>query len=68
MDNNTEKTPADILIFTLKERNISVKRGEIESAFRDEASSAENAKWVSDHLNYDTLLTREELDLYVSSA
>lgn len=60
------KNPADILISALKERNISVKRSEIESAFDDEASTAENAKWVSEHLSYDTLLTKEELALYVS--
>jgi len=57
------KNPADILISALKERNISVKRSEIESAFNDEASSAENAQWVSEHLSYDTLLTKEELVL-----
>lgn len=60
------KNPADILISALKERNISVKRSEIESTFGDEASSAENAKWVSEHLSYGTLLTKEELALYVS--
>lgn len=43
-----------------------MKRSEIESAFNDEASSAENAQWVSEHLSYDTLLTKEELALYVS--
>lgn len=57
------KSPADILISALKERSISVKRSEIESAFDDGASSAENEKWVSEHLSYDTLLTKEELDL-----
>ena len=61
----TAKNPADILISALKERNISVKRGEIESALNDETSHAENAKWISEHLSYDTLLTREELTLYV---
>ncbi|BCR89107.1 uncharacterized protein ACHE_50305S [Aspergillus chevalieri] len=60
----TTENPADILISALKERNISVKRSEIESAFNDEASSAENAQWVSEHLSYDTLLTKEELALY----
>lgn len=58
--------PADIVISALKERNISVKRGEIESAFGDETSEEHNAKWVSEHLCYDTLLSREELMLYVS--
>lgn len=61
----TKKNPADILISALKERNISVKRSEIESTFDNEAGSAESAKWVSEHLGYDTLLTKEELALYV---
>lgn len=60
----TPKSPAETLISALKERDISVKRGEIEATFSDEASKAENAKWVSEHVNYNTLLTREELDLY----
>lgn len=61
---NTPKSPAETLISALKERDISVKRGEIEAAFSDEASKAESAKWVSEHVNYNTLLTREELALY----
>lgn len=60
------RTPADSLITALKERNISVKRGEIETALNDATSKAENTKWIAEHLSYDTLLTREELELYVS--
>lgn len=62
----TPKTPADSLISALKERNISVKRGEIETALNNATSKAENTKWIAEHLNYDTLLTREELALYGS--
>ena len=63
---NPPKTPADSLITALKERNISVKRGEIETALNDATSKAENTKWIAEHLSYDTLLTREELELYDS--
>lgn len=63
----TPKNPEATLISALKERDISVKRGEIEAAFSDEARKAENAKWVSEHVSYDTSLTREELALYGSS-
>lgn len=57
------KNPADRLITALKERNITVKRGEIEPALNDATSKAENTKWIAEHLSYDTLLTREELEL-----
>ena len=63
---NPPKTPADSLITALKERNISVKRGEIETALNDATSKAENTQWIAEHLSYDTLLTREELELYDS--
>lgn len=57
-----EQTLTDKLISILKVRDIPVKRGVIESAFEDDR----NAQWASKHLRPDTLLSKDELALYVS--
>ena len=57
-----EHTLTDKLISVLKARDIPAKREVIESAFEDDR----NAQWASEHLRPDTLLSKDELALYVS--
>lgn len=57
-----EDTLTDKLISILKDRNISAKRGVIDSIFEDDR----NVKWASKHLRPDTLLSKDELALHVS--
>ncbi|EKV10713.1 hypothetical protein PDIG_55510 [Penicillium digitatum PHI26] len=52
-----EDTLTDKLISILKDRNISAKRGVIDSIFEDDR----NVKWASKHLRPDTLLSKDEL-------
>lgn len=54
--------PADVALAAFAERNIPIKREELESIFDREPSSA---KWVLEHLSNDTLLSKEELSLCV---
>ncbi|KAL4916903.1 hypothetical protein BDW62DRAFT_92917 [Aspergillus aurantiobrunneus] len=56
--------PLEVVISALKDRDISLKRDEIKTAFHDTASSAKNTEWVREHLTPDTLLSQEELKLY----
>lgn len=56
-------TLTDQILATLKERDLLAKRDVIESALADPATE----EWVSKHLNPSTLLSREELVLYVSA-
>lgn len=60
-------TLTDVVISTLKQRDLLVKRDVIASAFSDPATSHLNAEWVSKHLRADSLLSREELTLQVLS-
>ncbi|KAJ5365047.1 hypothetical protein N7517_007933 [Penicillium concentricum] len=54
-------TVTDKLISILKDRDIPVKREVIVSAFKEDR----NAQWVSKHLHPDTLLSKDELALYL---
>ncbi|KAJ5824445.1 hypothetical protein N7447_006785 [Penicillium robsamsonii] len=56
-----EDTLTDKLISILKDRDIPAKREVIVSAFEDDR----NAKWASKHLRPDTLLSKDELALYL---
>jgi hypothetical protein len=60
---NASSEPANVLLNALRDHEIPIKRAEASSAFNDEKETAENAKWMMDYLNHDTLLSREELDL-----
>lgn len=60
-----EVTSVDGILSILKERDILVKRDVIESALEDPATGPENAEWVFKHLRPETLLSKEELSLYV---
>lgn len=61
------ETLTDVVISTLKQRDLLIKRDVIASAFTDPATSHHNAEWVAKHLHPDTLLSREELTLQVPS-
>lgn len=52
--------PENLLISAYTERNIPYKRDQIQSAL-----SGCDHTWLSEHLSYDTLLTRDELTLYI---
>lgn len=56
-----DDTLIDKLISILKVRDIPAKRELIESAFEDDR----NAQWAFKHLRSDTLLSKDELALYV---
>ena len=64
--------PANHIVSAYKERNISPDVDQIYSTFpeyndrRGVDRDDRNARWVSKHLKYDTLLSREELALYIS--
>ncbi|KAF2877588.1 hypothetical protein BDV95DRAFT_481501 [Massariosphaeria phaeospora] len=61
-----EEDAAHHLLNVLEEREINVDLDNVLSAFEDESSKAEVASWVNDYLHEDTLLTKEELELYRS--
>jgi hypothetical protein len=57
-------SPQERYVSALKERNISYKRDDIESAFNAASKAGrENAQWVADNLGSETLLSREEANL-----
>jgi hypothetical protein len=53
------KTPTGQILSILKDRDISIRRDVIDSAFED----VRNVEWASKHLRPDTLLSKEELAL-----
>jgi hypothetical protein len=58
------KSPQECVITAFKDRNIPYKRDDIESAFNNASGDCSvNTKWVSDHLGYETLLSKEETAL-----
>lgn len=58
-------TLTDQILAALKERDLLAKRDVIESALKDPVTGQETEEWVSKYLNLSTLLSREELALYV---
>lgn len=58
-------TSIDEILSILKERDILIRRDVIESALEDPVTGPGNAEWVSRHLRPETLLSKEELSLYV---
>lgn len=62
-----EEQAAHHLLNVLEERGLTVDLDKILLGFEDEHIKQEAATWVQEYLNEDTLLTREELELYVYS-
>jgi hypothetical protein len=56
--------PADKVLSILQERNLMAKKDAIESALKDSETGHKNVEWVSSHLQPETLLSKEELNLY----
>lgn len=52
-----------MVISALKDRNLPQNRNEIAAAFHDRINSTMYVEWVQEHLNSDTLLSQEELEL-----
>jgi hypothetical protein len=51
------------VVAAFRERNIPVKREDIEAALQDTSNTIATRKWVVDHLGAHTLLSKEELTL-----
>lgn len=58
------KSPAEQVIAAFRERDISFRKEIIESVFDNEPDGPANATWVSNYLRPDTLLSKEEINLY----
>ncbi|RWQ93808.1 hypothetical protein C8Q69DRAFT_509030 [Paecilomyces variotii] len=58
------KSPAEQVIAAFRERDIPFRKEIIESAFANEPDGPANSTWVSNHLRSDTLLSKEEINLY----
>ncbi|KAL1852940.1 hypothetical protein Plec18170_005522 [Paecilomyces lecythidis] len=58
------KSPAEQVIAAFRERDIPFRKEIIESAFANESDGPANSAWVSNHLCPDTLLSKEEINLY----
>ncbi|KAL4819025.1 hypothetical protein BDW67DRAFT_156513 [Aspergillus spinulosporus] len=56
--------PQEVVISALKDRNLPHNRDEIAAAFHDGINSVKYVEWVREHINPNTLLSQEELELY----
>ncbi|KAF2196410.1 hypothetical protein GQ43DRAFT_484974 [Delitschia confertaspora ATCC 74209] len=61
-----EEAAAHHLLNVLDERELSVDLDAILATFESEDTKAQAAAWVNEYLNEETLLTKEELELYES--
>ncbi|KAF2475786.1 uncharacterized protein BDR25DRAFT_278437 [Lindgomyces ingoldianus] len=59
-----EAAAAHHLLNILEERDLHVDLDQVLEAFENEDTKKEMAAWVNEHLNSETLLTKEELELY----
>jgi hypothetical protein len=59
-----EEQAAHHLLNVLEERGLNVDLDKILLGFEDTDTKHEAAAWVEEYLHEDTLLTREELELY----
>lgn len=63
----SEEQAAHHLLNVLEERSLDVDLDRILLGFEDDETKGEAAAWVHEYLNEETLLTREELELWVVS-
>ncbi|GKZ22813.1 hypothetical protein AbraCBS73388_008989 [Aspergillus brasiliensis] len=61
--NNPSMDPSTVLSI-FKDRELSLNRDQVQSALVDRTGGTEIAKWLTEHLSTDTLLSQEELILY----
>ncbi|KAI9832688.1 MAG: hypothetical protein M1819_004274 [Sarea resinae] len=59
-----EQSPLERLLQVLRERNIPLSRDDVAWAFDSPKTREEVTKWVTQYLGQETLLSKEELDLY----
>ncbi|KAF2002311.1 hypothetical protein P154DRAFT_462854 [Amniculicola lignicola CBS 123094] len=59
-----EEAAAHHLLNVLEERELNVDLDKILAAFEDASTRADTAIWVNEYLNEETLLSKEELELY----
>lgn len=64
---NHSMDPSSTIISALKDRELSINRDQIKSALAERIEGTEIAKWLTEHLSTDTLLSQEELKLYFQS-
>jgi predicted HAD superfamily phosphohydrolase YqeG len=62
----SEEQAAHHLLNVLEERGLDVDLDKILLGFEDADTKGEAAAWVHEYLNEETLLTKEELELWVS--
>lgn len=60
--NPMESTP--LVINTFRERNLPIDRNKVLSVFSNAAGAAAHAKWVTEHITSELLLSQEEFTLY----
>lgn len=71
VDINNMTTSEPLLEHTLsvlRERDIAIAREELNPAFDDSTTGANSVRWTRDRLGPETLLSKEEIDLYGSIA
>lgn len=61
----SDEAAAHHLLTVLEERDLAVSLDDVLLAFESEETREEAASWVSEYLDPCTLLSREELELYV---
>lgn len=54
------------LLIVLRERDVPITRDDVQWAFDAPNTKDTVVEWVKEHLGADTLLSKEELDLYAS--
>ncbi|KAF2105797.1 hypothetical protein BDV96DRAFT_655271 [Lophiotrema nucula] len=59
-----DEAAAHHLLNVIEERELNVDLDSVLAAFEDESTKKDLAAWVNEHLNEETLLTKEELELY----
>lgn len=57
--------PLDHLLFVLRERDIPLSRDDVQWAFDAPNTKEAVVEWVKEYLGADTLLSKDELELYV---
>ena len=58
-----EEEAAHHLLNVLEERELDVDLDKVLAVFEDGNKKSDAAAWVNEHLNSETLLTKEELEL-----
>ncbi len=60
-----ELAPLDRLLAALREQDIPLWRDDVEWAFKSQKTSKEVVEWVNQYIGPETVLSKEEAELYV---